>query len=198
MPSNTETPDDDDAREDIDKEQYEELTEELSEKIQELSELQKEIEDENTSDIPDPDDVLTTILNIHGFTDIFDIVPGQPNNKTTDTPITDLLFGSETTTTKQQTTKSLPERVTDGVDDVVDNLQPNETILDELDTDNAPVTMNLIKEIVAAHPDYTLTSHIGPDDRKYIMLQLFDNEPNPTAPSEFVRMVSELQDENTD
>lgn len=62
------------------------------------------------------------------------------------------------------------------------------------DTDHGSrVTEGLIERIEEAHPDYTLTSHIGPDGHQYVMLQFFDEEPNHQASSDFVSMVSNLE-----
>lgn len=61
--------------------------------------------------------------------------------------------------------------------------------------DEAPVTLSLIESIIEGHPDYTLTSHHGPDGRRYVMLQFFEDEPNQEANSEFVSFVSGLDED---
>lgn len=63
--------------------------------------------------------------------------------------------------------------------------------------DEAPVTLNVVQSILEAHPDYTLTSHHGPDGHQYMMIQFFDEEPNHEANSEFVSFVSELDSTGT-
>ena len=55
------------------------------------------------------------------------------------------------------------------------------------------VTKRLVKSIIDSYPEFTLTSHIGPDDNEYIMVQLANgNDLNQAAPGEFVSMVEGL------
>jgi len=61
-----------------------------------------------------------------------------------------------------------------------------------------PVTLNVVQDILDAHPEYTLTSHRGPDGRRYMMIQFFDEEPNHQANSDFVSFVSELEKTSAD
>ena len=191
MTRDTEDNDSEEDHDEID-EEYAELTEELSEKIEELSELQEEMSDDNGSNVPDPDKVIDSIIDLYGLTDVFDMVPGESN--TGENPLEVMLFG-DGDAREAEKQKSITELVSDGVDGVIGDISPESTVLDGINSEETPVTMNLIEEIVAAHPDYTFTSQFGPDNRKYIMLQLFDEEPNQEAPSKFVSMVSEL---NTD
>lgn len=60
------------------------------------------------------------------------------------------------------------------------------------------VTENLIETIKEAHPNYTLTSHYGPDGHRYLMIEVFDDEPNYQAPGDFVSMVSGLDGRDVD
>lgn len=62
--------------------------------------------------------------------------------------------------------------------------------------DEKTVMLDFIQSLIDAHPDYTLTSHIGPDGHQYTMIQFFDDEPNHQASSDFVSMVSELDEED--
>lgn len=64
--------------------------------------------------------------------------------------------------------------------------------------DETPMTLNLIQSITEAHPEYTLTSQIGADGNRYVMLQFFDGEPNQQAASEFVSMVSDLDEQQSE
>jgi hypothetical protein len=66
------------------------------------------------------------------------------------------------------------------------------------DWDETPVTLNVVQDILDAHPEYTLTSHRGPDGRRYMMIQFFDEEPNHQANSDFVSFVSELGNASVD
>lgn len=68
----------------------------------------------------------------------------------------------------------------------------------EPEWDETPVTISLVRQILEAHPDYTLVSQIGPDGNRYAMLQLFDEEPNEQANAEFVSFVSELESDSTE
>lgn len=68
----------------------------------------------------------------------------------------------------------------------------------EPEWNETPVTLNVIEDILEAHPDYTLTSHHGPEERRYVMLQFFDEEPNHQANADFVSFVSELDTCSTD
>lgn len=60
------------------------------------------------------------------------------------------------------------------------------------------VTLSIVRSIIEAHPDYTITSHIGPDGHRYTMIQFFDEKPNHQANSEFVSFVSGLEGRSTD
>lgn len=68
----------------------------------------------------------------------------------------------------------------------------------EPEWDESPVTLSVIESILEAHPDYTLTSHHGPDGNRYMMIQFFDEEPNHQANSDFVSFVSELDSRDED
>jgi len=64
--------------------------------------------------------------------------------------------------------------------------------------DEDRVTLSFVRNIIEAHPDYTVTSHIAEDGHRYTMIQFFDEEPNHQANTDFVSFVSELDDPSSE
>lgn len=63
--------------------------------------------------------------------------------------------------------------------------------------DEAPTTLDVIQELIRAHPDYRITKHRSNAGNLFVMLEYpqsgdFEEE----AAGEFVKMVSELGDDD--
>jgi hypothetical protein len=105
-----------------------------------------------------------------------DVVEMCPEHTEEDVP--------EPPTTEQE------ELVTDGGQPVDDVEKPN--------WDEDRVTLSFVRNIIDAHPDYTVTSHIAEDGHRYTMIQFFEEEPNHQANTDFVEFVSEIEDHCVD